>query len=185
VIPLPQPQEIIPIEIEPQDIPLPTKTILVPTQEILLPPEELLIPILEISVPPEEVLIPISKGTLIPAQGILPPEELIIPIPFLDNRTPLFGSPEDDWVMVTTRDIDDLVTCITVRSNNFAFPDYILLFNSVVVPYVDPLPPGRDWVSTPFEDSWEIVTLHRVDEMMIIIKVETLIFSSVYHFYCN
>ena len=186
VIPFDQPQDIIPIVINPCDILLPTQNMLVPTQEILLPPEESLIPILEISVPPEEVLIPVLEEMLTPAQGILPPpEELILPIPILENRMPLFGSSEDDWVMVTTSEIDDFVTCITVRSNNFVLPEYILLFNSVVVPYVDPLPPGTNWISTPFEDSREIVTLHRVDEMMIIIKIETLIFSSVYRFYCN
>jgi hypothetical protein len=156
----------------------PPEEMLIPVQEIILPPETMLIPVQEILLPPEEILVPLDE---IP----FPPEELIIPMPVLDNRRPLLGSSEDDWVMVAANNIDDFVSSITVRSNDFAYPEYILLFNSVVVPYVEPFPLGEGWVHTPFEDYWEIVTLHRVDEMMTIIKVETLIFSSVYHFYCN
>ena len=151
---------------------------LIPVQEIILPLEPMLIPVQEILLPPEEILLPLDE---IPLQ----PEELVVPMPILVNRIPLFGSPEDDWEMVATHEIDDIVTSITVRSNNLAYPEYICLFNSVVVPYVEPLPLEEGWVHTPFEDYLEIVTLHRIDDMMTIIKVETLIYSSIYYFYGN
>ena len=208
VIPLLQPQDIIPIEIASRDILLTTENILVLPQDIPLPLEELPDPILEISVPPDDRLIPVSEDPLIPIQEILlptkevlipipeetlvlaqgihiPSEGVLTPIPILGTRQPVFGSSEDDWVIVTTSEIVDFVTCLIVRSNDFVFPEYILMFNSVVVPFVEPLLPREVWIPTPFEDSWEVVTLHRVDDMMIIIKVETLTFFSVYHFYCN
>ena len=87
----------------------------------------------------------------------------------------------DDWEIITVYRVDELVTCIELYSSRLVFPEYILLRDSVEIPYDVPRPPRRGRVPTSEEqDCWELVTLYPICPGMVIIKVELEVIFSEY-----
>ena len=140
--------------------------------------------------PPDADLIPVTSVTLVKADEVMVDampqagEGNLVLAGWRSLQCPqelAISQISEDWEIVTAYRVDGLMTCIEIYSSRLVLPEYILLRDSVEIPYDVPRPPRRRSVPTSEEqDSWELVTLYPICPGVVIIKVELEVILSEY-----